>query len=161
MLDLQKLVLMELWDKLLRCAFMILVDHLSLWLLVARSSLHMLVSHCNCKCSRTGLFAGACIGRYLTLLYFHSYLTCMPDPCFLILCLSLVSCLYVLPCSLTKKEERHSGADACSELICVHASLAFFLFEYLELASCLQVLPSLHTHPTITSSHALILLHHM
>ena len=137
---------------------MILVDQLSLWLLVARSSLQMLVSHC--KCSRTCLFAGACIGRYLSLLYFHSYLTCMPGPYFLILCLPLVSCLYVLPCSLTKKKERHSGADACSELICVHASLAF-LFAYLELASCLQVLPSPRTHPTITSSQALILLHHM
>ena len=57
----------------------------------------MLVSHCTC--SHTCLLAGACIARYLYLLYFHSYLTCMPGPCFLIVCLALASCVYVLPFS--------------------------------------------------------------
>ena len=151
MLDLQILVLMELRDKLLRCAFMILVDHLSLWLLVARSSLQMLVSHC--KCSRTCLFAGACIGRYLSLLYFHSYLTCMPGPCFLIICLELVSYLYVLRCSLTKKKERHSGADACSELIFVHASLAFCLHILNFHLVCRSGHPPAHTQLLLDHMH--------
>jgi hypothetical protein len=47
----------------------------------------MLVSHCTC--SRTCLLADACIGRYLYLLYFHCSFTCMPGPCFLIVCLPL------------------------------------------------------------------------
>ena len=69
---------------------------LYLQMLVAQLYLQMLVSHC--KCSRTCL-AGVCIGRYLYSLFFHCYLTCMPGPCFLIVCLGLASCLYVLPCS--------------------------------------------------------------
>ena len=37
----------------------------------------------------------------LVLLVLMGYLTCMPGPCFLIVCLALASCLFVLPCSRT------------------------------------------------------------
>jgi len=116
-----------------------LVVHLFLLILVARWYLRMLLSHC--KCWRTCIVVGACMGRYLYLLSLHC-------GCLYLHCRLLRSAVLVFACSTPH-------CQPMLLVLVVHLAcmpcLCFFLV-CLSIASGLYVVPSSGT-PTYTQKN--------